>query len=149
MFSQHTRSRFSAINFISPQQSNAEQNPLVHTFIIPQTIPLPSHSFNGLNCAHRNRQFKTRDTYNNTSPAHLTARMARTTVSKERSPLGPWYGQIMENEFEYFVDRPRPWVRFGCRSLLNLLDFANPKASRSCIWVNVMRDCHARAHDNR
>ena len=31
-------SRFSAINFISPQRSNAEQNPLVHTFIIPQTI---------------------------------------------------------------------------------------------------------------
>ena len=27
-------SRFSAINFISPQQSNAEQNPLVRTFII-------------------------------------------------------------------------------------------------------------------
>ena len=31
---------FSAINFISPQQSNAEQNPLVRMFIIPQTIPL-------------------------------------------------------------------------------------------------------------
>ena len=43
-------SRFSAINFISPQQSNAEQNPLVRTFIIPQTIPLPSYSFNRLNC---------------------------------------------------------------------------------------------------
>ena len=62
-------SRFSAINFISQQRSNAEQNPLVHTFIIPQTIPLPSYSFNRLNCTlHRNRQFKTRDTYNNTSP---------------------------------------------------------------------------------
>ena len=35
-------SRFSAINFISPQRSNAEQNPFVRTFIIPQTIPLGS-----------------------------------------------------------------------------------------------------------
>ena len=41
-------SRFSAINFISPQRSNAEQNPLVRTFIIPQTIPLPSYSFNAV-----------------------------------------------------------------------------------------------------
>ena len=63
-------SRFSAINFISPQRSNAEQNPLVRTFIIPQTIPLPSYSFNGLNCTSRNRQFNTRDTYNNTSPLY-------------------------------------------------------------------------------
>ena len=46
-------SRFSAINFISPQRSNAEQNPLVRTFIIPQTIPLPSYSFNGLNCTSK------------------------------------------------------------------------------------------------
>ena len=46
-------SRFSAINFISPQRSNAEQNPLVRTFIIPQTIPLPSYSFNRLNCTSK------------------------------------------------------------------------------------------------
>ena len=46
-------SRFSAINFISPQRSNVEQNPLVRTFIIPQTIPLPSYSFNGLNCTSK------------------------------------------------------------------------------------------------
>ena len=46
-------SRFSAINFISPQRSNAEQNPLVRTFIIPQTIPLLSYSFNRLNCTSK------------------------------------------------------------------------------------------------
>ena len=33
--SEKAYSRFSAINFISPQRSNAEQNPLVRTFIIP------------------------------------------------------------------------------------------------------------------
>ena len=46
-------SRFSVINFISPQRSNAKQNPLVRTFIIPQTIPLPSYSFNRLNCTSK------------------------------------------------------------------------------------------------
>ena len=78
-------SRFSAINFISPQRSNAEQNPLVRTFIILQIIHLPSYSFNveAVNPlqriklhAHRNRQFKTRDTYNNTSP-HASASVGR------------------------------------------------------------------------
>ena len=46
-------SRFSAINFISPQRSNAEQNPLVRTYIIPQTILLLSYSFNRLNCTSK------------------------------------------------------------------------------------------------
>ena len=35
------------------RRSNVEQNPLVRTFIIPQTIPLPSYSFNGLNCTSK------------------------------------------------------------------------------------------------
>ena len=51
--SQMAYSRFSALNFISLQRSNAEQNPLVRTFIIPQTIPLPIYSFNGLNCTSK------------------------------------------------------------------------------------------------
>ena len=46
-------SRFSAINFISLQRSNAEQNPLVRTFVIPQTIPLLSYGFNRLNCTSK------------------------------------------------------------------------------------------------
>ena len=69
--SEKAYSRFSAINFISPQRSNAEQNPLVRTFIIPQTIPLPSYSIIQLqriklHIVHRNHQFKTRDNPNHT-----------------------------------------------------------------------------------